>query len=172
MGARRQPKMASRQKKSIDQEFYDSFSQWYSMTIVPLSDRNIVLAVANGDAELKVSTYRDCKDGDWDIPDLWFRWKRQKRNRWSIYPLLIIPKKVLKEYLEDIRGIAWNAEANAREEDVSYYTGEIARLCHAAIKEFATNQEDQPTATKNHPDYAQDKRKIKCAAELLKKRGK
>lgn len=63
-------------RKKLWDLFYRSHGYWYSWCMVPLSYRDMLLAVAFGDAEVKEID----DDPDWPA-DLYFRWVKPVGDR-------------------------------------------------------------------------------------------
>lgn len=67
------PDWKERRKEQCE-DFYNSDS-WWSWCITPLSHRDMLLAVAWGDAEVK-----EIKEEEWPV-DLFFRWIKKVEDR-------------------------------------------------------------------------------------------
>ena len=73
--------MSKNNRESSDKDFLDSYNEWYSFCIVPVSYQDMLYAVACGDAEVSL-----VKDDDWP-EDYFFKWNRKSEDRigdWKI----------------------------------------------------------------------------------------
>jgi hypothetical protein len=71
--------MSKENQKKLLKDFSDSYNEWYSWCMVPLSYREMLKAVACGDAEVELT-----EDSDWPA-DFFFKWNRKKEDRKETY---------------------------------------------------------------------------------------
>ena len=122
--------MTFKGKDKLWKEFNNS-KDWMSLCICPLSWKQMVIAVSNGDAELKVTTY----DED-DIPDTFFRWKRDKNERWYNYFPAYLPEIFTKSGIKDVLNIL------EEDSDFEYKELEAKKILKQILKNCVEEERD------------------------------
>jgi hypothetical protein len=136
---------------------FEQSTNWWSLSVCPLSWRQMVFAVGNGDGEIKVTTATGAKTYE-DIPDIFFRWKRPMKKRWDKYTEIYLPDHHMGAILREILLHIKNPSKQVRE------------LVAMGLEDIRRESEDYPKATKNHPDWVWNQRRCRAAKKFVLKR--
>jgi len=71
--------MLKENNNNLVKEFNDSYNEWYSWCMVPLTHEEMLMAVACGDGEVSL-----IKEDDWP-EDFFFKWNKKREERKETY---------------------------------------------------------------------------------------
>ena len=71
--------MLKENNNNLVKEFNDSYNEWYSWCMIPLTHEEMLMAVACGDGEVSL-----IKEDDWP-EDFFFKWIKKREERKETY---------------------------------------------------------------------------------------